>query len=102
MQIEEHIDYHQKMLAEASEKEREKNRGIRPPAMGTDRDQYRPNRGPRLHNFTPLTVPRGRILDEALQAELIPTLKQAQTPPNADTTKRCQYHRNYSHTTEGC
>jgi len=42
------------------------------------------------------------ILDEALQAELIPTLKQAQTPPNADTAKRCQYHRNYGHMTEGC
>jgi len=47
-------------------------------------------------------VLRGKILDEALQAELIPTLKQAQTPRNADTTKRYQYHRSYGHTTEGC
>jgi len=41
-------------------------------------------------------------MDEALQVELIPTLKQAQTPHNVDTTKRCQYHRNYGHMTEGC
>ncbi|XP_068474839.1 uncharacterized protein [Phaseolus vulgaris] len=101
MQIEEHVDYHRKTLVEASEKEREKNRGIHPPAMGTNRDRYRPNRGPRFHNYTPLKVPRGKVLDEALQAELIPMLKQAQTPPTADTTKRCQYHRNYGHTTKG-
>ena len=49
-----------------------------------------------------LVVPRGKILDEALQIELIPTLKQSQTPPNVDTSKRYQYHRNYGHTTEGC
>ena len=41
-------------------------------------------------------------MDEALQTELIPALKQSQTPPNADTGKHCQYHRNYGHTTEGC
>jgi len=39
---------------------------------------------------------------EALQIELIPALKQSQTPPNVDTSKCCQYHRNYGHTTEGC
>jgi len=102
MQIEEHVGYHRKTLAKAYEKERDKNRGIRPPAVGTDRDQYRLNKGPRFYNYTPLTVPRGKTLDEALQTELIPALKQAQTPPNADTTKRCQYHHNYGHTTEGC
>ena len=34
--------------------------------------------------------------------DLIPTLKRYQTPPNADTAKHCQYHRNFGHTTEGC
>ena len=69
--------------------------------VSADRDRYRSNRGPRFHNYTPLTVPRGKIMDEALQIELIPALKQTQTPSNVDTTKRCQYHRNYRHTTEG-
>jgi len=49
-----------------------------------------------------MTVPRGKILDEALKAELIPALKQAQTPHNADIVKHCQYHCNYGHMTEGC
>jgi len=87
MQIEEHIDYHMKTQATTSEKEREANKGICPPMTGIHR--YRPNRGPRFHNYTPLTVPRGKVLDEALQAELILALKQAQTPRNADTAKRC-------------
>ena len=100
MQIEEHIDYHMKTQVEIAEKERERNRGTRPPMTRTN--QFRSNRGPRFHHYTPLTVPRGKVLDEALQAELISTLKQAQTPHNADTTKRCQYHRNYDHTAKGC
>jgi len=65
-------------------------------------DRYRPSRGPRFHSYTPLTVPRGKVLDETLQTELIPTLRQAQTPRNVDTAKHCQYHYNYGHTTEGC
>ncbi|XP_068475257.1 uncharacterized protein [Phaseolus vulgaris] len=98
MQIEEHIDYHRKTHVENTDR----GKGIRPPIVPTNRDRHRPNRGPRFHNYTPLIVPRGKVLDEALQIELIPALKQSQTPPNADTSKRCQYHRNYGHTTEGC
>lgn len=41
-------------------------------------------------------------MDETLQAELILTLRQSQTSQNADTSKHCQYHRNYGHTTKGC
>ncbi|XP_068461695.1 uncharacterized protein [Phaseolus vulgaris] len=85
-----------------TEKNADRGKGIRPPIVPTDRDRHRPNRGPRFHSYTPLIVPRGKVLDEALQIELIPALKQSQTPPNADTSKRCQYHRNYGHTTEGC
>jgi len=98
MQIEEHVDYHRKTHVENTDK----NKGVCPPIVPTDRDRYCPNRGPRFHNYTPLVVPRRKILDEAQQTELIPALKQSQTPPNADTGKRCQYHRNYGHTTEGC
>ena len=98
MQIEEHIDYHRKAHVENADR----SKGTRPPTMSAERDRYRSNRGPRFHSYTPLVVPRGKVLDEALQIELIPALKQSQTPPNADTSKRCQYHRNYGHTTEGC
>ena len=98
MQIEEHVDYHRKTHVENTER----NKGIRPPMVTADRDRYRSNRGPCFHHYTPLTVPRGKILDEALQTKLIPALKQTQTPLNADTAKRCQYHRNFGHTTKGC
>ena len=98
MQIQEHVAYHRKTHVENTER----NKGTCPPMVTADQDRYHSNRGPRFHNYTPLTVPRGKILDEALQAELILTLKQTQTPPNADTTKCCQYHRNYSHMTKGC
>jgi len=91
MQIEEHVV-----------ENTERNKGVCPPIVPVDRDRYRLNRGPRFHNYTSLVVPREKILDEALQTELIPALKQSQTPPNADTAKRCQYHRNYGHTIEGC
>ncbi|XP_068483112.1 uncharacterized protein [Phaseolus vulgaris] len=109
MQIEEHIDYHQRFKAVGSgvlkdqtpskEREVETERTVRTTPRS---DRNRGGRIPRFNSYTPLTVPRGRALDEALQTDLIPTLKQYQTPPNADTVKHCQYHRNFGHTTEGC
>jgi len=102
MQIEKHVDYHKAHQAEtmSKESEKEKGRGSRLELKLADR--FKENRGPHFHSYTPLTVPRGRILDEALQAELILTLKQSQTPRNDDTSKHCQYHCNYDHTTKGC
>ena len=45
---------------------------------------------------------RARILEEALNADLISPPRKVPTPPHADTTKHCRYHRNYGHTTEEC
>ena len=75
MQIEKHVDYHKVHQTETTgkESEKEKDRGNRPGPKQSD--WFRENRGPRFYSYTPLTVPRGRIIDEALQAELIPTLK---------------------------
>ncbi|XP_068483393.1 uncharacterized protein [Phaseolus vulgaris] len=73
MQIEEHVDYHRKTYA----KNTDRSKGNRPPITPADLHRYRPNRGPRFHSYTPLVVPRGKILDEALQIELIPALKQS-------------------------
>jgi len=89
MQIEEHVHYHKAHQTEttAKESEKEKDKGNRPGPKRSDR--FREIRNPRLHNYTPFTVPRGRILDEALQAKLILTLKQSQTLRNADTSKHC-------------
>jgi len=57
---------------------------------------------PRFTRYAPLNVPRSRLLDEALQADLIPPPRKTTTPPNADMTKYCRYHRNHGHTTEDC
>ena len=45
---------------------------------------------------------RARILEEALNTDLITAPRRAPTPPNANTTKHCRYHQNYGHTTEEC
>ncbi|XP_068472805.1 uncharacterized protein [Phaseolus vulgaris] len=52
--------------------------------------------------YTPLTIERGKILDEALSAELIPTPRKASSPKNVDRRKRCRYHQNSGHSTEEC
>jgi len=59
-------------------------------------------RQPRFTRYAPLTVARSRILDEALQADLIPPPRKMTTPPNANMTKYYRYHRNHGHTMEEC
>jgi len=59
-------------------------------------------REPCFTRYAPLNVPRSRLLDEALQADLIPPPRKTTTPPNADMTKYYRYHRNHGHTTEEC
>jgi len=89
MQIEEHVDYHRSHQAEGADKGKgkEKDRSNRSGPEQTD--GFRENREPRFLSYTPLTVPKGRVLNEALQAELILALKQLHTPRNADTSKHC-------------
>jgi len=57
---------------------------------------------PRFAYYTPLNANRGRILEEALSADLIPSLQKLPTPRNADTNKHCRYHQNYGHNTDEC
>ena len=46
----------------------------------------------RFTRYAPLNVPRSRLLDEALQADLIPPQRKTTTPPS----------RNNDHTIEKC
>jgi len=75
-----------------------------PTPQPNPRSNTRPRepRQPRFTRYAPLTVARSRILDEAFQADLIPPPRKTTTPPNADMTKYCCYHRNHGHTTKEC
>jgi len=70
-----------------------------PPRPDTrPREPYQPH----FTIYAPLNVARSRLLDEALQADLIPPPRKTTTPFNANMTKYCRYHRNHGHTREDC
>jgi len=56
---------------------------------------------PWYSRYAPLSAQRSRILDEALQTDLIP-LRKTINPPNIDMNKYYKYHRNNGHTTNKC
>ncbi|XP_020209069.1 uncharacterized protein LOC109794006 [Cajanus cajan] len=62
----------------------------------------KPSRGPRYSHYTPLNTSRATILEQALALEVLAVPKRASTPPRADTTKSCKFHRNRGHSTEEC
>ena len=51
------------------------------------------NHGPQFTRYTPLNVDRGRILDEALSVNLIPTSRRAMIPENANWSRTYLYHK---------
>ncbi|XP_027913845.1 uncharacterized protein LOC114173563 [Vigna unguiculata] len=64
----------------------------------------RPNekKMPKFTTYTPLVVPRAKILQEAFSADSLPASRKKPPPPDADGSKHCQYHRTIGHTIEGC
>jgi len=64
----------------------------------------RPNekKTPKFMTYTPLAVPRAKILQEAFSADSLPAPRKKPPPPDADGSKHCQYHRTIGHTTEEC
>ncbi|XP_020230719.1 uncharacterized protein LOC109811380 [Cajanus cajan] len=61
-----------------------------------------PARGPKYSHYTPLNASRAAVLEQALASEVLEVPKIASTPPRANTSKSCRYHRNRGHSTEEC
>ena len=64
--------------------------------------RFKDSRQPKYNKYTPHVSNRARILEEALNTDLITAPRRVPTPLNADTTKHCRYHRNYGHIMENC
>ena len=62
---------------------------------GGSRD--RPPKKPSYTHYTPFSVSRFHILDQALAINILAMLKGANTPPKADFSKHCQYQWNWGH-----
>jgi len=99
MRMEELKDFKNKVDTEDSvtdrrvDKEGARKAPSRPPAHP---------RAQRFAKYTPLNALRSRVLEEALDTDLLSTPRRANTPPNADTTRQCRYHGNFGHSTEEC
>jgi len=56
----------------------------------------------RFTRYTPLNTGRARILDEALNTDLIKESERCVSPQHGDRSKYCRYHRCHNHTTREC
>jgi len=59
-------------------------------------------KGPKFTTYTPLAVPRDKILQEAFNIDSLSPPRKKPPPLDADGSKHCQYHRMIGHTTEEC
>ncbi|XP_014503358.1 uncharacterized protein LOC106763706 [Vigna radiata var. radiata] len=58
-------------------------------------------RTPRFNHYTTFNAPRAKVLEEALNDELL-TIQEKCSPKNADEQKSCRFHLNHGHTIEEC
>ncbi|XP_027932895.1 uncharacterized protein LOC114188521 [Vigna unguiculata] len=94
MQMEELKEFHNTTRPDAQEKRHHDRERTLAPRSG---HRFKDSRQPKYRRYTPLVSNRARILEEALNTDLITAPQRAPTPP-----KHCRYHRNYGHTIEEC
>ncbi|XP_027941132.1 uncharacterized protein LOC114194928 [Vigna unguiculata] len=97
MQMEELKEFCNTTRLDAQEKRHHDRERMLAPRSG---HRFKDSRQPKYSRYTPFVSNKARILEEALNTDLITTPRRGPTPPNADTTKHCRYHQNYGHTTE--
>ncbi|XP_020208776.1 uncharacterized protein LOC109793721 [Cajanus cajan] len=102
MQMEELAEFRNQARAEPSGKS---DKPVEPSYRGRNKEitlRDRPTRGPKYTHYTPLNASRAAVLEQALASEVLAVPKRAVTPPRANTSKSCRYHRNRGHSTEEC
>ncbi|XP_027905887.1 uncharacterized protein LOC114165469 [Vigna unguiculata] len=57
---------------------------------------------PKFTTYTPLTLPRAKILQDAFSADSLPASRKKPPPPDVNGSKHYQYHRTIGHTTKEC
>nr|KYP31609.1 hypothetical protein KK1_047978 [Cajanus cajan] len=100
--MEELAEFHNQALAEVSAKPEKPTENNFRSRLKELVPRERPPRGPKYSHYTPLNTSRSAILEQALASEVLAIPKRASTPPRADTTKSCRYHRNRGHSTDEC
>ena len=99
MQFEELHDYrNQVQVDNGGDKGKEKDRGVihAPKRSYGFKESWRPQ----FHTYTPLNA--DRIMDEAMNADPIPTLRKIQSSKDTGTSRQCRYHHNFINMTEEC
>ncbi|XP_052728502.1 uncharacterized protein LOC108327337 [Vigna angularis] len=104
IRIEEMRAVQRRQQEQSSTSGQEKKEGKKPfvPSERPKGQKYRdgPKWG-RFEKYTLLNMPRARVLEEALSADLI-RVRPSRSSPKADGTKHCTYHLNIGHNTEDC
>uniref|UniRef100_A0A151UDX0 Retrotransposon gag domain-containing protein n=1 Tax=Cajanus cajan TaxID=3821 RepID=A0A151UDX0_CAJCA len=102
MQMEELAEFRSQNRPDLFLAKKESDKELPRPRPRDTTDREKNNRGPRYMKYTPLNTSRAKVLEQALATEVLVVPRRAMTPPHADTSKACQFHRNRGHTTEKC
>ncbi|XP_020218783.1 uncharacterized protein LOC109802006 [Cajanus cajan] len=102
MQMEELAEFRSQNRPDLFLAKKESDKELPRPRPRDTTDREKNNRGPRYMQYMPLNTSRAKVLEQALATEVLAVPRRTMTPPHADTSKACQFHRNRGHTTEEC